>query len=236
MATCLACRCRDWPPPAGFKPRLRKSEIRHPKSSFGRIERMRTILGLLATLLSLAPGDALCASRPVHARRAMVVTVEPHATDIGVDVLKTGGNAIDAAVAVGFALAVTHPSAGNLGGGGFLLARFADGRTTFLDFRERAPGAASRDMYLDAAGRPTEDSIAGYRASGVPGTVKGLEFAHRKYGKKPWEDLLAPAANLAARGFPVTFAQANSFRRSKVLDRFADSKRIFLKDGHYYES
>src|SRR5216117_3352423 len=149
---------------------------------------MRTLLCLLGTL-SLMPGDALCATRPVHARHAMVVTVEPHATDIGVDVLKAGGNAIDAAVAIGFALAVTHPSAGNLGGGGFMLVLFADGRTTFLDFRERAPASASRDMYLDAAGKLTKDSLVGYRASGVPGTVKGLEFAHRKYGRKTWADL-----------------------------------------------
>jgi gamma-glutamyltranspeptidase len=189
---------------------------------------------LLPALILLLPALA-DARQPVHARHAMVVTVEPHATDIGIDVLKSGGNAIDAAVAIGFALAVTHPSAGNIGGGGFLLARFADGRTTFLDFRERAPAAASRNMYLDAAGNPTDESVAGYRASGVPGTVKGLEFAHRKYGKKSWADLLAPAANLAARGFPVTFAQAGSFRNSKVLGRVADSKRIFLKDGRYYE-
>jgi gamma-glutamyltranspeptidase / glutathione hydrolase len=191
---------------------------------------MRVFPWLILLLPSL-----VCARQPVRARHAMVVTVEPHATDIGVEVLKSGGNAIDAAVAVGFALAVTHPSAGNIGGGGFMLARFADGRTTFLDFRERAPGAATRDMYLDSAGKPTEDSIAGYRASGVPGTVKGLEFAHRKYGKKAWEDLLAPAVNLAAKGYPVTFRQAGSLRGSKLLDRFADSKRIFLRDGRYYE-
>ncbi len=189
---------------------------------------------LIPWLLLLLPW-LVSARQPVRARHAMVVTVESHATDIGVDVLKSGGNAIDAAVAVGFALAVTHPSAGNLGGGGFLLARFADGRTTFLDFRERAPAAASRDMYLDSAGKPTEDSITGYRASGVPGTVKGLEFAHHKYGKKSWADLLAPAATLAAKGFPVTFAQAAGFRASKNLDRFPDSKRIFLKEGLYYE-
>src|SRR5467141_141358 len=103
---------------------------------------MRLFLCLAGALLSIAPADPLLARQPVRARHAMVVTVEPHATTIGVDVLKSGGNAIDAAVAVGFVLAVTHPSAGNLGGGGFLLARFADGRTTFLDFRERAPGAA----------------------------------------------------------------------------------------------
>jgi gamma-glutamyltranspeptidase/glutathione hydrolase len=185
-------------------------------------------------LLLLLPG-LVTARQPVRARHAMVVTVEPHATDIGIDILRSGGNAVDAAVAVGFALAVTHPSAGNLGGGGFLLARFADGRTTFLDFRERAPAAASRDMYLDSTGKLTEDSIAGYRASGVPGTVKGLAFAHRKYGRKSWADLLAPAVNLAAKGFPITFAQAGSFRNSERLDRFPESKRIFLKDGRYYE-
>src|SRR5712691_846376 len=196
---------------------------------------MRTFLGLLATLLSLATGDSLCASRPVHARRAMVVTVEPHATDIGVEVLKAGGNAIDAAVAVGFALAVTHPSAGNLGGGGFLLARFADGRTTFLDFRERAPASASHDMYLDAAGKPTKDSVVGYRASGVPGTVKGLEFAHRKYGRKAWGELVAPAVTLAAKGFPVSFGLANSLEANERLPQFEESKRIFLKGGDYYE-
>ena len=114
----------------------------------------------------------------------MVVTREAHATGAGVAVLKAGGNAVDAAVAVGLALAVTHPSAGNLGGGGFMLVRLADGRTTFLDFRERAPERATRDMYLDAAGKPTEDSMVGYRAAGVPGTVAGLEFAHRKYGQQ----------------------------------------------------
>ena len=165
----------------------------------------------------------------------MVVAVEPHATDIGVEVLKAGGNAIDAAVAVGFALAVTHPSAGNLGGGGFLLARFADGRTTFLDFRERAPASASRDMYLDAAGKPTEDSLVGYRASGIPGTVKGLEFAHRKYGRKAWADLVAPATALASKGFPVSFGLASSLKASERLPQFEESKRIFLKGGHYYQ-
>src|SRR5437660_4774963 len=110
----------------------------------------------------------LSAREPVHARHAMVVAQEPHATDVGVAILKAGGNAIDAAVAVGFALAVTHPTAGNLGGGGFMLIRLADGRTTFLDFRERAPGKASRDMYLDADGKVTRDSIEGWKASGVP--------------------------------------------------------------------
>src|ERR1019366_2194190 len=133
------------------------------------------------------------AAQPVRARHAMVVTRERHATQAGVEVLRAGGNAVDAAVAVGFALAVTHPSAGNIGGGGFMLVRLADGRTTFIDFRERAPQAASRNMYLDSSGKPTEDSTIGYRASGVPGTVRGLEYASQKYGKKPWAEMLRPA-------------------------------------------
>jgi gamma-glutamyltranspeptidase/glutathione hydrolase len=104
----------------------------------------------------------------------MVVTVERHATEAGVAVLEAGGNAVDAAVAVGFALAVTHPSAGNIGGGGFMLVRFGDGRATFIDFRERAPETASRNMYLDASGKATSDSVMGYRAAGVPGSVRGF--------------------------------------------------------------
>src|SRR5436190_15993066 len=196
---------------------------------------MRLFPCLLGALLCIAPADSLLARQPVRARHAMVVTVEPHATDIGVDVLKAGGNAIDASVAIGFALAVTHPLAGNLGGGGFMLARFADGRTTFLDFRERAPAAASRDMYLDSTGNPTQDSIVGYRASGVPGTVRGLEYAHRKYGRKAWGTLVAPATALAAKGFPVSFGLASSLKGNERLPKFEESKRIFLKDGRFYE-
>src|SRR5579871_636873 len=120
---------------------------------------MRRFYSLLLLWLALP----VWAAQPVHARHAMVVTREAHATDAGVAVLQAGGNAVDAAIAVGFALAVTHPSAGNIGGGGFMLVRFADGRSTFLDFRERAPEKASRDMYLDATGNPTNDSQVGYR-------------------------------------------------------------------------
>jgi len=195
---------------------------------------MRFLLCFVASLVLLQPGWG--ARQPVRAKRAMVVTVEPHATDIGVEVLKSGGNAVDAAVAVGFALAVTHPSAGNLGGGGFMLVRFADGRTNFIDFRERAPAAATRDMYLDANGKPTDESIVGYRAAGVPGTVRGLEFAHRKYGKKTWTELVAPARDLATKGFPISFGLAGALRSKRdVLSRFPDSKRIFLRDGRFYE-
>ncbi len=196
---------------------------------------MRRKFLLLLVAAILGSSNPLPASHPVYARHAMVVAQEPLAADIGVTVLKSGGNAVDAAVAVAFALAVTHPAAGNIGGGGFLLARFAGGRTTFVDFRERAPGGASRDMYLDAGGRLTDGSRVGWRAAGVPGTVKGLEYAHQKYGSKPWAELLAPAVRLAREGFPVSWALARSLKASRRLPRFAESRRIFLKNGTGYE-
>jgi gamma-glutamyltranspeptidase/glutathione hydrolase len=161
----------------------------------------------------------------------MVVSAEPRATRVGVDVLKSGGNAVDAAVAVGLTLAVTHPWAGNIGGGGFMLIRFADGRSTFIDFRERAPEAATRDMYLDARGEPTEESIVGYRASGVPGTVRGLGLALEKYGSKRWRDLVKPAQELAEEGFALPYALAEEIADSGRLPQFDESKRIFLKGG-----
>ncbi|MCZ2148217.1 MAG: gamma-glutamyltransferase [Bryobacterales bacterium] len=192
----------------------------------------RTLSILLAVSLLAFP---LAADHPEHARHAMVVAQEPQATDVGVAVLKAGGNAVDAAVAVAFALAVTHPSAGNLGGGGFLLVRPANGESTFLDFRERAPGKASHDMYLGAGGKPTGDSIVGWRAAGVPGTVSGLETAHRKFGSKPWAELVEPAIRLA-RGFPVSYAFAKSLESgAKLMSQFPESKRIFLRNGKYYE-
>ncbi len=190
---------------------------------------------MLASLL-LAVSAPLWAAQPVRARHGMVVTHERHATEAGLKVLESGGNAIDAAVTVGFALAVTHPYAGNLGGGGFMLIRLADGRTTFLDFRERAPGAASRNMYLDASGKATQDSIVGYRASGVPGSVSGFEYASKKYGRKPWADVVRPAVELASKGFPISYAQAQSFQTaSRLLSRFPESNRIFLRGGKFYE-
>src|SRR5436305_11483240 len=139
---------------------------------------MRRIL----TFLLVAAALPLWAAQPVRARHGMVVSRERHATEAGLKILQAGGNAIDAAVAVGFALAVTHPSAGNIGGGGFMLVRLADGRTTFIDFREKAPAAASHDMYLDANGKPTRDRITCSRASRVPGSVRGLEFAPQTFG------------------------------------------------------
>ena len=194
---------------------------------------MRRIVVLLV-LAAAVPGWS---AQPVRARNGMVVTRERHATEAGLKALEAGGNAVDAAVAVGFALAVTHPSAGNIGGGGFMLVRLADGRTTFLDFRERAPAAASRNMYLDAAGKATRDSIVGYRASGVPGTVRGFEYASQQYGRQPWEELVHPAAELALKGFPLSYAQAQGLRgAAQTLGQFPESKRIFLRDGSYYEA
>src|SRR6266699_1629285 len=137
---------------------------------------MRTVRCLRPVSLMVSfclMASATGAHEPVFARKGMVVAQEPLAADVGIAVLKSGGNAIDAAVAVGFALAVTHPFAGNIGGGGFMLIRFADGRSTFIDFRERAPEKASRNMYLDAHGNPTRDSVDGWRASAVPGSVRG---------------------------------------------------------------
>ena len=184
-----------------------------------------------------AAGALLPAAQPVRARHGMVVSSERHATEAGLRVLESGGNAVDAAVTVGFALAVTHPSAGNIGGGGFMLLRLADGRTTFIDFRESAPAAASRNMYLDTSGKATADSIIGYRASGVPGTVRGLEYASRKYGRKPWADVVRPAVELASRGFPLSYPQAQSLKAAAgELGRFPESKRIFLRDGYSYET
>ena len=193
---------------------------------------MRIKIGCALTL-----AVTLSARPPEHARHAMVGAQEPLAADVGLRVLQSGGNAIDAAVAIGFALAVTYPFAGNLGGGGFLLARFADGRSTFIDFREKAPLAATRNMYLDSKGNVSEDSLVGWRAAGVPGTVRGLEVAHRKYGHKRWAELLNPAVELAREGFPVSYSLDSSLHSQdevKLLSRFPESKRIFL-GAHYGE-
>jgi len=188
-------------------------------------------------LLLIAVAMPVWAAQPVRAKRGMVVTRERHATEAGIRVLEAGGNAIDAAVAVGFALAVTHPSAGNIGGGGFMLIRLADGRTTFIDFRERAPGAASRNMYIGADGKATRDSLVGYRASGVPGTVRGLEYASKKYGKKPWAEVVQPAVDLASKGFELSYGQAQGLRgQSQSFAPFAESKRIFTRNGKFYEA
>ncbi len=175
------------------------------------------------------------AREPVRFRHGMVVAQEQNAADVGAAVLKSGGNAVDAAVAVALALAVTHPTAGNLGGGGFLLLRTAQGQATFFDFREQAPLAATHDMYLGPDGKPTRDSIEGWRAAGVPGTVRGLELAHSKYGSRDWAELVAPAIKLAAEGYEISYGQARSMAGSKLLAKFPESRRIFQRDGVFIE-
>jgi len=197
---------------------------------------MRKTVMLVAAIAACA--WCLQARQPERARHGMVASVEKHATDAGVAVLESGGNAVDAAVTVGLALAVTHPAAGNLGGGGFMLIRTSDGHTNFIDFRERAPQKASHNMYVGADGKPTDDSVVGYLASGVPGTVRGLELAQKKYGKKKWAELVEPAVQLARNGFPVSYGLSQGLRSkhtSEFLSRFPESKRIFLRDGKYFE-
>jgi gamma-glutamyltranspeptidase/glutathione hydrolase len=197
-----------------------------------RIHVSRWLATVVAIAVLVAP---LGARQPVRARHGMAVAMEAIAADVGVSVLQKGGNAVDAAVAVGFALAVTHPFAGNLGGGGYMLIRLADGRTTFLDFRERAPEKSSRNMYLDAKGELTRDSVEGWRSSGVPGTVRGFEMAVSKYGKRSWADNMAPAIDLASKGFPVSYALSESLKGSRSLARDPESKRVFQKGGAFYD-
>ncbi|MGH7531440.1 MAG: gamma-glutamyltransferase, partial [Gemmatimonadales bacterium] len=168
---------------------------------------------------------------PVTAASAMVVTAHPLATAVGVDVLRQGGNATDAAVAVGFALAVVLPDAGNIGGGGFLVHRSASGEVRALDYRETAPGAASRTMYVDSAGNLTEHSTIGHLAVGVPGSVAGLHEAWRQGGALPWATLLAPAIRLAREGHTIDSTRSADIAvEVELLARFPASRQQFLVD------
>jgi len=186
---------------------------------------------LLALLLLLALPAHAASRLPLRAKHAMVASVDVVASRIGADVMKRGGNAVDAAVAVAFALAVTWPEAGNLGGGGFMLVRTHDGKSEAIDYREIAPLAATRDMYLDANGNVIKDaSLVGYKAIGVPGTVAGLALAHTRYGKLPWRELVEPARKLAADGFIVSEYLSRSLANKEFRDRrerFPESARIF---------
>ena len=190
---------------------------------------------LIATALALALSTAHAASvAPAAAENGMVVTAQHLATHVGVDVLKSGGNAVDAAVAVGYALAVVYPAAGNLGGGGFMTIQLADGRKTFLDFREKAPLAATANMYLDKDGNVVPDlSSKGHLAVGVPGTVSGMELALSKYGTKKRAEVIAPAIKLAENGFALE--QGDVDLLGTATDEFkADAKdlgTIFLNKG-----
>ncbi len=189
-------------------------------------------LVVVAALSTTALASGL---RPVHAKHAVVVSVHEEASKVGADILQKGGNAVDAAVATGFALAVVHPAAGNIGGGGFMLVRFADGKTHFLDYREKAPKAASRDMYLDAQGNVIPDaSTVGYKAISVPGSVAGMVYAQKHWGKLPLKTVMEPAIRLAREGVVLTYEEAQALH-NKELAQFPDSKRIFQRDGNFYE-
>lgn len=171
---------------------------------------------------------------PVHARNGMVATEHRLATEVGLNVLQQGGNAIDAAVAVGFALAVVLPNAGNLGGGGFMLVHdAASGQSAAVDFREVAPANASRDMYLDAEGNLIQgQSIYSYQAVGVPGTVAGLEYAFKKWGSLNWDALITPAIALAEDGFLVSETLGRMLSvEAKTLGQWPSTRAIFFKQG-----
>ena len=196
----------------------------------------RTLRSLLVFLALLFCAASLFAAGfdAVRAQHVMVTSVHPLASSAGAQIMREGGNAVDAAVATGFALAVVHPSAGNLGGGGFMLYRTAVGEVHFLDFREMAPAAATRDMYLDQQGKATAQSRFGYRASGVPGSVAGLVEAERRWGKLGLAKVIEPAIRLARDGVPVTQYEAASMH-DKELARDPESRRIFQRDGRYYQ-
>jgi gamma-glutamyltranspeptidase / glutathione hydrolase len=202
-----------------------------------RIQRFLIICSLCALQASTVTAAPL---RPTHASHAMVASVHELASRAGVEMLHSGGNAIDAAVATGFALAVVHPQAGNLGGGGFLLLRNATGETHFIDFREKAPAGATEDMYLDAQGNvipesSKDSSVVGYRSVGVPGSVAGLVYAEKKYGKLALGRVIAPAIKLARDGFPLAYEDARDLKEDEYLGQFHESKRIFLRDGNFYQ-
>ena len=201
-----------------------------------RLHRNFLIVLLLAAMLPSSVSKLRAAPmRPVHAQHAMVTSVHELASRAGVDIMQAGGNAVDAGVAVGFALAVVHPQAGNLGGGGFMLIRTSSGAAHFLDYREKAPGKATENMYLDAQGNVIPDaSLVGYKAISVPGSVAGMVYALKKFGKLPLERVMAPAIRLARDGYPLAYEDAEDFRDAD-LAKFAESRRIFQRDGKYYQ-
>ncbi|MEP6637507.1 MAG: gamma-glutamyltransferase [Acidobacteriota bacterium] len=199
-------------------------------------------LSLIAPVTTLLwTPTVLAASRePVRARHGIVASTNQLASQVGVDVMKRGGNAVDAAIAVAFALAVTYPAAGNLGGGGFMMIRLSNGKTTAIDYREMAPASTHRNVYLDKNGNLLKgegSSTVGYRASGVPGTVAGMELALKKYGsgKLTWAQLVEPARRLASDGFPIGYGLARGLHGNEYLATYPETSRIFLRNGKFYE-
>jgi gamma-glutamyltranspeptidase / glutathione hydrolase len=202
--------------------------MRSPQKSFIRL--------LMAVVAVFASAAAVASTQPVHAQHAIVASVHELASRAGVEIMQAGGNAVDAAVATGFALAVVHPAAGNIGGGGFMLIRMADGKTHFLDYREKAPAAATRDMYLDPQGNVIPGaSEVGYKSIGVPGSVAGMVFAEQKYGKLTLKQVMAPAIRLAHEGYALTWGEARDMQRDSDLAKFPESRRVFQRDGNYYQ-
>ncbi|MEQ1921713.1 MAG: gamma-glutamyltransferase [Pyrinomonadaceae bacterium] len=208
------------------------------------IRRVFAAVFLISLTLVLSPSFSTITAawpEPVRGKNGMVASQHELASQIGVDILKKGGNAVDAAVAVGLALAVVYPEAGNIGGGGFMVFRDKRGEFHAIDYREMAPGAASRDMFVDAKGNLIEgegSSTVGYRASGVPGTLAGFELAFKKYGsgKVTWRQLVEPARLLALNGYALSNRLAELFIEYKdTLERYPESKRIFLRDGNYFK-
>jgi gamma-glutamyltranspeptidase / glutathione hydrolase len=208
------------------------------RDTFGMHRAMKRFF-LLFLCVCMTTADAAW-REPVRAPRGMVASTERIASQIGVDVMKRGGNAVDAAVAVAFALAVVYPVAGNLGGGGFMMILRSDGTATAIDYRETAPAAATGDMYIGPDGELIKgegSSLLGYRASGVPGTVAGMAFALKKYGsgKLTWSELIEPARRLAVNGFVVTHRTEKGLEKYQtILSPFADSRRVFLREGKLY--
>ncbi|HEY0264740.1 MAG TPA: gamma-glutamyltransferase [Granulicella sp.] len=197
-----------------------------------RLSATLAILSLATTLHAQDPN-----AQPVRSPHAMVVSVQHDASDAGLEILKKGGNAVDAAVAVHFALAVTYPFAGNLGGGGFMLIREKNGKTHFLDYREMAPGAASRDMYLDAEGKIIPGaSTTGYKSSGVPGSVAGMVYAQSHYGRLTLAEDMAPAIRLATDGFTLMAPEATLISGTKKLSQYPASKAIYHRNGDFYKA
>ena len=194
--------------------------------------RFRSPLSALVALFFLAQLALAGGMRPEHAQHAMVASVHELASKAGVEMMQAGGNAIDAAVATGFALAVVHHAAGNIGGGGVLLVRMAGGETHFLDYREKAPGKATENMYWDQDGNVIPNlSTLGYKASGVPGSVKGMVYAEQHWGKLGLKKVMEPAIRLAREGFALSWGDARAMTSDKGLAEFPESLRIFQNEG-----
>jgi gamma-glutamyltranspeptidase/glutathione hydrolase len=199
---------------------------------------MKKLCPVFALLLVLQHAVIAQAQQPApYYKHGVVVCAHPEAAKVGVAILKKGGNAVDAAVAVQFALAVVYPVAGNIGGGGFMVYRSGTGKTATLDYREKAPKLASRDMYLDSAGNPiTNKSIYGHMAAGVPGSVAGMVQAHARYGKLSWRKLIQPAIELAEKGYPLSARQAADFYRNKAtFIKYNPLGAAIIKDADWKE-